>query len=88
MNKLSPIISGAKYVYLTCLFALFAGFFHPLVRGLDFSPVIVGILVLFVGLGGAILVFKATESYKRQTVFMASGLSLIAVSLVMILQLI
>ncbi len=70
MSKLiTRVISGAKYVYLIFFFALIAGVFHPLITGASFNPVIIGSLVLFVGLAGAVLVYKAASSEKRRGIF-------------------
>ena len=67
-------------------FALLAGFFHPLITGNSFDSVISGVVVLFVGLTGGILVYKSTISEKRQIIYLAAGFSLIAISLALIFQ--
>ena len=88
MSKLSSrVITGAKYVYLIIFFALLSGFFHPLITGTSFDPVIVGVLVLFVGLAGAVLVYKAATSEKRRAIYLGGGFGLIAISFAYILQL-
>ena len=88
MNKLSSkAITGVKYVYLVMFFALLAGFFHPLITGATFDTVILGTLILFVGLAGAVLIFKAATSNKRRGIFLGGGFGLIAISLTYIFQL-
>ncbi len=88
MSKLgSKTITGIKYVYLTAFFALLAGFFHPLITGQSFDIVIIGVLVLFVGLAGGILVYKAATSSKRRGIYLGGGFVLIAISLSYIFQL-
>ncbi len=88
MSKLgSKTITGIKYVYLTVFFALLAGFFHPLITGQSFDGVIIGVLVLFVGLAGGILLYKAATSSKRRVIFLGGGFALIAISLSYIFQL-
>ena len=82
----SKIKTGFKYVYLVMFFALLAGFFHPLISGNSFDSVISGVVVLFVGLFGGILVYKSTSSEKRQIIFLAGGFGLIAISLALIFQ--
>ena len=82
MNKLGVrLLSGIKYLYLVFFFALLSGFFHPLINGTSFDDVIFGVIVLFVGLAGGILVYKATTNPQRQGIFLAGGFSLIGISL-------
>jgi uncharacterized membrane protein len=77
-NLSSKLITGAKYIYLLFFFALLAGIFTP--AGGSFDSVIIGVLVLFVGLAGAVLVYKAATSEKRRGIFLAGGFGLIAIS--------
>ena len=56
-----------RYVYLLAFFALLAGVFVPLITPrLSFDLVIQGIAILFLGLVGAILLFKGVTSDKRR----------------------
>lgn len=88
MSKtVSRAITGIKYVYLAIFFALLSGFFHPLITGAPFDSVIVGVLVLFVGLAGGVLVYKAATSDKRRGIYLGGGFGLIAISLAYIFQL-
>ncbi len=88
MNKPSSIIgTGLKYVYLIAFFALLAGFFHPFITNTGFGSVIVGVIVLFVGLTGGILLYKATTGNDRNAIFLGGGFTLIAISLFYIFQL-
>ena len=76
-----------RYVYLVAIFALLSGVFFPLITtGADtaFNFVIGGIAVLFLGLSGGILLFKATTSDKRRGIFLAIGFAFIAISLALI----
>ena len=74
-----------RYAYLLAIFALLAGVFFPLITpGVSFDLVIQGIATLFLGLVGAILLFKAATSDKRRGIFIAVGFALIAISLVLI----
>ncbi|MEJ2260947.1 MAG: hypothetical protein P8X83_04725 [Nitrosopumilaceae archaeon] len=83
----SKIRTGFKYVYLVMFFALLAGFFHPLITGNSFDSVISGVVVLFVGLAGGILVYKSASSEKNRLIFFGVGFGLIAISLALIFQL-
>ena len=74
-----------RYVYLLAIFALLAGVFFPLITpGVSFDLVIQGTATLFLGLVGAILLFKAATSDNRRGIFIAMGFALIAISLVLI----
>jgi len=62
-------------------FALLAGFFSPLITGSSFEPVILGVIVLFIGLIGAILVYKSLNSEKIRVIYFGTGFTLIIISL-------
>ena len=82
------IISGVKYVYLIVCFALLSGIFYPLVTGTGWEQSLKGIGILSVGLFGGILLYKSITSEKRRGVLMCCGFGLIAVSLIIIYELI
>ena len=82
------IISGVKYVYLIVCFALLSGIFYPLVMGEGWTDTLKGIGVLAVGLFGGILLYKSITSEKRRGVLMCCGFGLIAVSLIIIYELV
>ncbi len=87
MSKLgSKGITGVKYIYLIVFFALLAGFFHPLITNTSFDNVIIGTIILFVGLAGGILVYKATTLETKKEIFLAGGFVLIAISLFYVFQ--
>ena len=74
-----------RYAYLLAIFALLAGVFFPVViSGASFDFVIQGTAILFLGLIGAILLFKAATLDKKRGVFIAVGFALIAICLVLI----
>ena len=87
--KQKPILSQIpRYVYLVAFFALLSGVFYPLItpnpaeQNLD--NVLKGTAILFLGLTGAILVYKGTISDKNRAAVVSLGLVLIAVSLALI----
>ena len=82
------VISGVKYVYLIVCFALLSGIFYPLVVGEGWEESLKGIGILAVGLFGGILLYKSTTSEKRRGVLMCCGFGLIAVSLIIIYELV
>ena len=74
-----------RYAYLLAFFALLAGIFVPLIsHQISFDTVIQGIATLFLGLIGAILLFKGTTSDKRRGIFIIIGFALITISLALI----
>ena len=77
-----------RYAYLFGFFVLLSGLFSPLITpNISFDLVIGGTATLFLGLTGGILLFKATTSDNRQGIFIAVGLALIGISLILIFQL-
>jgi hypothetical protein len=82
------VISGVKYIYLIVCFALLSGIFYPLVTGDGWELSLKGIGVLAVGLFGGILLYKSITSEKRRGVLVCCGFGLIAVSLIIIYELI
>ncbi|MDC0450317.1 hypothetical protein OAL59_00075 [Nitrosopumilus sp.] len=85
-NISSKVFSSLKYVYLIIFFVLLSGFFHPLITGQSFDVVIFGILILFVGLAGCILLYKSSMCENKKGIFFVSGFSLIIISLYFIFQ--
>ena len=87
-SKSNPILSQIpRYIYLVAIFLLLSGVFFPLITiGADdaYGFVIGGAVILFLGLAGGILIFKATTSNQRQTILLAFGLALIAISTALI----
>jgi hypothetical protein len=87
LNKTtSKMLTGFKYVYLITFFALLSGFFHPLITDTSFDSVVIGVIVLFIGLTGSILLYKAAISEKRRMIFLGVGFALIFISLFYIFQ--
>ena len=85
-NISSKVFSSFKYVYLIAFFALLSGVFYPLITNTSFEPVISGILILFLGLAGGVLLYKATTSETKREIFFGIGLILIGISLYFIFQ--
>jgi len=87
LNKTtSKMLTGFKYVYLITFFALLSGFFHPLITDTSFDSVVIGVIVLFIGLAGSVLLYKAAISEKRRMIFLGVGFALISISLFYIFQ--
>jgi len=80
------MLTGFKYIYLIAFFALLAGFFYPLINNTSFDGMISGVLVLFVGLAGGVLLYRAATSENKRIIFLGGGFSLMAISLYYIFQ--
>jgi len=88
LNKTSSkVLTGFKYIYLVAFFALLAGLFHPLITDTSFDGVIIGVLILFVGLAGGVLLYRSATSENRRGIFLGGGFTLIIISLYYIFQL-
>ena len=69
-------------------FALLSGIFFPLITEnpaeQNLNDLFMGTAILFLGLAGAILVYKGTTANKNRAAVISLGLVLIAVSLALI----
>ena len=87
-NTATILAQIPRYAYLLAIFALLAGVFFPLITpGVPYDYVIQGTAILFLGLSGGILLFKAITSDNRRGVLIAIGFALIAISLALIYHL-
>jgi hypothetical protein len=80
----SKILAGAKYIYLIFFFALLSGMFYPIITHTSGDSVVEGVLILFVGLAGAVSIYKAGTSDKHQKAYLITGFAILSVSLVLI----
>ncbi len=86
MNGAAKVITSVKYAYLIGFLALLSGIFYPFIQGGTLDYTIFGVIILLIGLAGAILVYKAATSEKRRGIYIGIGFGLIAISLTYILQ--
>ena len=86
-NTSSIALSSFKYVYLIIFFTLISGIFYPLISNSTFHDEISGILILFLGLAGGVLLYKTTTSETKKEIFFGTGFILIGISLYLIFQL-
>ena len=84
----SWIKSGAKYVYIIAAAALLSGIFTPFTIGVEPQNVVFGILILLIGVGGGILIFKGVTAEKTSSILVCVGLAFITISLVLIFQIV
>jgi len=81
-SKRPRIISGIKYIYLVGFFALLSGLFHPIIAESPMEDFVYGILILFLGLAGGILVYKGITSSKLILTTIGLGITIISLFLV------
>ncbi len=81
------MLTSFKYIYLVAFFTLLAGFFYPLITDTSFDGVIIGVLILFVGLAGGVLLYRAATSEKWRGIFLGGGFAMMAISLYYIFEL-
>ena len=84
----SWIKSGAKYIYIIAAAALLSGIFTPFTVGAEGETVVYGMLILFIGVGGGVLIFKGVTAEKTSTILVCVGLSFTTISLVLIFQIV
>ena len=82
----SLLLSGTKYVYIIGAVALLSGIFTPLTLGVEIEDVIFGMLSIFLGLGGGIVIFLGIKRQKFTTIMVCSGLAIMFGSLVLIYE--
>ena len=86
-NIKSTLLSGTKYAYIVVAVALLSGIFTPLTLGEEFETVAFGMLSVFLGLGGGILIFIATKNQKFRSILVCGGLGMMIASLILIHEL-
>lgn len=84
----SWIKSGTKYIYIIAAAALLSGIFTPFTIGVEGENVIYGMLILFIGVAGGVLIFKGVKAEKTSTILVCAGLSLMVISLILIFQIV
>ncbi len=80
----NKIFAGAKYIYLAVFFALLSGAFYPVITHSAWDPVIIGTLILFVGLAGAVSLYKAGSSERHRRAYLIIGLTIMAIALFLV----
>ena len=83
----SLVLSGTKYAYIIGAVALLSGIFTPLTLGVEIEDVIFGMLSIFLGLAGGVVIFLGIKSQKLTTIMVSGGLGMMFGSLVLIFDL-
>ena len=81
------LLSGTKYAYIIAAVALLSGIFTPLTLGVEIEDVIIGMLIIFFGLGGGIMIFLGIKYQKLTTLMVCGGLGIMIASLFLIYEL-
>ena len=82
----SLLLSGTKYVYIIGAVALLSGIFTPLTLGVEIEDVIFGMLSIFLGLGGGIVIFLGIKRQKFTTIMVCGGLGMMIGSVLLIYE--
>ena len=80
------LLSGTKYAYIIGAVALLSGIFTPLTLDVEIEEVMFGMLSIFLGLAGGIVIFLGIKTQKFTTIMVCSGLGMIFGSLILIYQ--
>ena len=84
----SMFLSGTKYAYIIGAVALLSGIFTPLTIGVEIENVVFGMLSIFLGLAGGIVIFLGIKSQKFTIMMVSGGLGMMFASLFLIYQVI
>ena len=82
----SILLSGTKYAYIIAAVALLSGIFTPLTLGIEIENVIFGMLSIFLGLGGGIVIFLGIKYQKFTTIMVCGGLGMMIGSVLLIYE--
>ena len=82
----STFLSGTKYAYIIAAAALLSGVFTPLTLGVEFEDVVFGMLSIFLGLTGGIVIILGIKNQKFTTIMVSSGLGMMIGSLILIYE--
>ena len=82
----SIILSGTKYAYIIAAVALLSGIFTPLTLGVEIENVIFGMLSIFLGLAGGIVIFLGIKYQKFTIIMVSGGIAMMFGSLILIYQ--
>ena len=82
----SLLLSGTKYAYIIGAVALLSGIFTPLTLGIEIENVLFGMLSIFLGLAGGIVIFLGIKNQKFTTVMVCAGLGMMIGSLLLIYE--
>ena len=82
------LLSGTKYAYIIAADALLSGIFTPLTLGVEIEDVVFGMLTIFLGLVGGMLIFLGVKYQKFTPIMVSGGLGMMIASLFLIYEII
>ena len=82
----SLVLSGTKYAYIIGAVALLSGIFTPLTLNVELENVIFGMLSIFLGLAGGIVIFLGIKYQKLTTIMVCCGSGMMFGSLLLIYE--
>ena len=80
----SKVLTGSKYIYLIVFFALLSGMFYPIITHSSWDNVIAGTLILFVGLAGTVILYRAGTAEKHKKAYLIIGLVMTGIALFLV----
>ena len=86
LNIKSQIVSGTKYLYIIAAAALLSGIFTPLTVDAEIEQVVYGMLAIFLGLAGGIIIFLGIKNQKFTVIMVGGGLAIMIASLILIFE--
>ena len=82
------LLSGTKYAYIIAAVALLSGIFTPLTLGVEIEDVVFGMLTIFLGLVGGMLIFLGVKYQKFTPIMVSGGLGMMIASLFLMYEII
>ena len=83
----SILLSGTKFVYIIATAAFLSGIFTPLTMGVEYEQVIYGMLTIFLGLAGGVVIFLGTKYEDYSKILIFTGLGIFALALICVFEL-
>lgn len=80
----NKILAGAKYIYLVVFFALLSGAFYPVITHSAWDPVVIGTIILFIGMAGAVSLYKSGTGDRHRRAYLIIGLGIMAIALFLV----
>lgn len=85
-NLIRHPLTVVRLVYITGFFALLSGIFYPVVTQTSLADSIRGILILFLGLFGGFVIYRAAFSKKSTTPLLGAGLAILMLTLYLVMD--
>ena len=81
------LLSGTKYAYIIAAVALLSGIFTPLTLGVEIEDVIFGMLIIFFGFGGGLMIFLGIKYQKLTTLMDQLTINVVPIKQVLLMEL-